>query len=100
MDRANDRLERVDVREKPRPAGPRDAHERGGPPRPPLPRERDDLHFGERVQVTVQVAVGQAAGIGECCEREALAVGDEASADGEPSALVKDAIEALVSEGR
>ena len=59
VDGADHGLEFVDVGEEAARARSRDAHDRRRAADAAHARQRDDLHLGERVQMAVEVAVGQ-----------------------------------------
>jgi hypothetical protein len=99
VDGPHDGFELIDIGQEALAADGRDAHDRHRPSVAAQPLEAHDTDFGERVQMPIEVAVGQPAGVNEIGEPHPAGVRDEARAHGEPAALVKDALEPGVGEG-
>jgi hypothetical protein len=93
-------FELVDVREKAPPSGFGDAHDRRRAAAAGHAFGRDDPDFGEGVQVTVEVAVGQAARVLQIGEAHPVGIRDQTGAHREPASLVKDPLEPAVGERR
>jgi len=97
---AYDAFELVDVGEKPLPAAFGDPVDRLRPSRAAQFLGRYDAKFGKCVDVPVEIAVGEITSPLELGKAQAFRMRDQTGADCEPAALVKDALQAGIGEGR